>query len=589
VTPPSSPDRSAATGPLWMLLGVVCSVVVVWHAAVLVAATVSGARVPRVQESTAAILRSPGDPLTGYANRAGLPSAWLVWPLFALGMALVCTAAWWWMFRRHRLPRREGVATRRQLDPFLSERAARLLAKQTRPRMTGRDGASMEELAVALGTAEDTGQRLYASHEDSFAIVGGPRVFKTSAVLTDLARTAPGPLVAASTKAELLSSTYTIRERRGVVHVFDPTNVVGWPTRLRWSPVFGCADPEAAMARAEGFAAAIPKSDATRNAAFFEDQARDVLRCFLHAAALTGASMRDVIGWVYRLDSPTLPPREILRTHPKAVRIWATELEALTSGDAVTGPLDSTKKTLARLVAPFAAPEVLDACSPPAGKGFDVEAFLDSRDSIYIMAGDGGTVAPLVTAFVTEIVRVAKRMSQRLSPARLDPPLRIVIDEVANVCPLPDLPSLMSDTGGRGLTVAIGSQGLGQARKRWGPDGADEVFGSATAKIIMGGTSEPDFLEKMSQLADEVEVSSRSTTISADGGTSSTMGSRSRRVIRPGEIRTLPPGSALVLYRQAPPVITRFLPWWESSWAEEARASQIEVSRLTARWELERP
>jgi len=585
--PPASPGGARASGPLWMLLGVASVVVVLWHLAVLVAVLLTGAPDrPTVQESLAAILESPFNPLAGY-DLSGLPSSWLVWPLFTTSVTVLVGALWWWRVRRGQRSRRHGMATRRELEPFLGERAARLLGAQTRPRMTGRGRAPIEEVALPLGVAEGAGLLLFGSHEDSIAVVGGPRSFKTATVIVDSVRTGPGPVVAVSTKGELLSTTYVPRRRRGRVYVFDPTDVSRWPTGLRWSPVDGCDDPEVAMARAEAFVAAIPRSDNTKNADFFEDQARDVLRCLLHAAALVGLTMREVIEWCFRVDSPTLPPREILRTHPRAAPMYALALETLTSGDAREGPLDSTKKTLARLVAPFASPRLLEACCPSRGEGFDIEAFLETRDSVYVMAGDGATVAPLVTAFVHEVIRAARRRSQHLTPARLDPPLRIVIDEVAGVCPLPELPNLMSDSGGRGITVVIGSQGLGQARKRWGPDGADEVFGSATAKVIMGGASEPDFLEKMSLLADEVEVPSWSTTVSADGARSQTQGMHSRRAIRPGEIRKLAPGTALLLYRQAPPVIAVFRPYWEADWASDAVASQERVAAVVAGVETE--
>lgn len=577
---PAASGRSAS-GPLWLLLGVVGVVSVLWHLAVTVAGLIVGTPTrPRLQESLAAMLQSPFNPLDGYGV-AGLPPGWLVWPVFLVGLALVVVGAWQWRLRRGRRSRRDGMGTPRQLKPYLGEAAARRLAAQTRPRMQGRDTAPIEDAAVPVGVAEGTGQRLYASHEDSFAVVAGPRSLKTSTFIVDSIRTGPGAVVAVSTKADLLAVTYRGRRRRGRVWVFDPTDVVGWPTGLHWSLVAGCEDPEAAMARAEGFVAAIPKDNTTKNSDFFESQARDTLRCFLHAAALVGADMREVIEWCYRLDSPTLRAREILRTHPAAAPLYALELEALTSGDAKEGPLDSTKKTLTRLMAPFASPRLLEAVCPPAGTGFDVDAFIHSTDTLYVMTGDGATVAPLITAFVNEVLRVARRRSQRLTPARLDPPLRVTIDEVGN-CPLPELPAVMSDSGGRGVTTIIGSQGLGQARKRWGVDGADEVFGSATAKIIMGGTSEPDFLEKMSQLADEVEVAAESTTTSQQGGSSTTTGTRSRRVIRPGEIRQLSPGSGLLLYRSAPPVVVTLVPYWESDWADEAKSSQEQVAAIIA-------
>lgn len=579
----------AVLGPMGRLAVGAGAVLLLWHLAVMAGGAVSGAVQPTLQDSLHAVLRSPTNPLAGYATD-GLASGWLVWPLFVVELAAVVAAAWWWMGRRGRSSR-EGMGTRRQLAPYLGEAAARRLAKQTCPTLTERElkTAPIERVAVPLGQVEGTRDLLYASHEDSFAVIGAPRSFKTAAILMNAIRTAPGAAVAASTKGELLAVTYLARSRLGRVHVFDPTNVVGWPARLRWSPVAGCEDPEAAMARAEAFAAAIPKDQDTRNSQFFEDQARDVLRCLLHAAALTGATMREVVAWAHRVDSPTLSAREILRTHPEATPGWAVELESLTSG-GLDGPVDSTKKTLSRLLAAFAIPRVLESCSPPEREAFDMEGFVLSKDTVYVMSGDGSTVAPLVTAFVSEIMRVARRMSQRLvtrpDPARptvarrLDPALRCVIDEVANVCPLPGLPGLMSDAGGRGVTVFIGSQGMGQARKRWTADGAQEVFGSATAKLVMGGTSEPDFLEDMSRLAGEIEVATTSTTTTRSGESSSTAGTRDRRIIRLHEIRQLEPATALLMYRQAPPVVAAFEPYWESSWAAEAAASEAEVVRI---------
>ncbi|MEV6349588.1 TraM recognition domain-containing protein [Actinoplanes sp. NPDC051851] len=566
---------------MWLLLGLAACVVVLWHLAVTVAGWLSSAPArPRLQESLAAILRSPFNPLAGYGG-SGLPPAWLVWLLFVAGMTLTVSAVWWWMLRRKRRPRREGIATAKQLAPFLGEQAARKLARQTRPRMEGRDRAPIAEVAMPMGRESETGQPLFASHEDSVAVVAGPRSFKTSAVLVDAVRSAPGPCIAVSTKADLLEPTYLARKRKGRVWVFDPTDIIGWPTGLRWSPIAGCEDPDAAVHRAEGFIAAMPKDANTRNADFFDKQAQIVVRCFLHAAALSSSSWEQVVEWSHRIDSPTLPPKTVLRSHPGAAPLYALQLETATSGNIMDGPVDSTAKTLAGMMAPFASPRLLSVLSPEPGEGFDVPAFLNSSDTIYIMTGDGESSAPLVTAFVNEIIRVARRTSQRLVPPRLDPPLRVVIDEVGQ-CPLPNLPPLMSDSGGRGVTVLIGSQGLGQARRRWGEDGANEVFSSATAKLIMGGTSENDFLERMSQLADEVDVESESTTLSHEGGQSVTTGYRTRRVIRPAEIRQLPPAHALLLYRQAPATIARFAPWWEAEWADDARASQREVAAIIA-------
>ncbi|MFG3423260.1 type IV secretory system conjugative DNA transfer family protein [Micromonospora sp. NPDC048063] len=530
----------------------------------------------------AAFVASPTNPAAGYVNQVVAPAP-LIWTLFGGELLCVAAAVGWWRTRRERR-RRQGLAGHRQWARYLGKRVARRSAAQTRPNLARRR-APLEELAIPLAKAAGEGHRLYLRHEDSIAVMAPPRAFKTAAVLAGLVRSAPGPVVAGSTKGDLLSITYLARSAKGTVHVLDPGNVVGWPNPLRWSPVAGCDQPQVAISTAEAFAAASPDDAHTSNAKFFRKQARDVLRCLLHAAALDGRDMGSVVQWALRMDSPTLPAREILRSHPRAAPSWATALEEATSGDRGTGPLDSTKKTLADMLTMFADPTVLDSCCPPAGEAFDISRLLTSTDTVYVISGDHDTVAPLITAFVNEVLRQARAAAERRWPARLDPPLRCVIDEVGNVAPVPRLGSLMSRLGGQGITLAIGGQGLGQARDRWGEAGAAEVFGSATAKIVMGGTSEPELLSMMSALAGVVEVPATSTTVAHGQVVSATASDRERPILHPHQIRELPPSHGLLIYRQAPPVVAEFEPYWDSPWADEAQRSAETVARLTGRLE----
>jgi len=48
------------------------------------------------------------------------------------------------------------------------------------------------------------------------------------------------------------------------------------------------------------------------------------------------------------------------------------------------------------------------------------------------------------------------------------PPVLFVLDEVANIAPLPNLPALVSEGGGQGLVTLACLQDLSQARARWG-------------------------------------------------------------------------------------------------------------------------
>ncbi|MFJ2087509.1 type IV secretory system conjugative DNA transfer family protein [Micromonospora chokoriensis] len=552
-----------------------------WHAAVLLACLLTGADSPGLQDSLAAVMRSPANPAAGYGGQE-IAAAPLIWALFVAELLAAAGVAVGRGVRRERRDRR-GLAGHRAWSPYLGKKAARRSAAQTRPHLPNPRRAPMDEVAIPLAKSAVDGRKLYLRHEDSIAVMAPPRSHKTASVLAGFVRSAPGPVVAGSTKGDLLSITYLARKSKGNVHVFDPGDVVGWPTPLKWALTAGCDDPRVAISTAEALASASPDDGRTSNATFFRKQARDVLRCLLHAAALDGRDVSSVVEWALRMDSPSLPAREILRSHPRAAPTWATALAEATSGDRGSGPLDSTKKTLADMLTMFSDPTVLQASCPEPAEAFDIGRFLSSTDTVYMVSGDNDTLAPLITAFVNEVLRQARGAAERRWPARLDPPLRCVIDEVGNVAPIPRLGSQMSRLGGQGVTLAIGGHGMGQARDRWGEAGAAEVFASATAKIVMSGTSETDLLRLMSDLAGVDEVPTTSTTMAGGEIVSSTAAPQERPVLRPHEIRELAPSHGLLIYRQAPPVIVEFEPYWESPWADEARRSQEAVARMTGR------
>src|SRR5579859_3987713 len=90
-----------------------------------------------------------------------------------------------------------------------------------------------------------------ASNEDSIAILGPPRVGKTSGILIPQAMIWAGSLISASTKPDVLRAT---RGRRleiaaswqGDVYVYAPTellNEIDSVRTIHWSPASGCQDP----------------------------------------------------------------------------------------------------------------------------------------------------------------------------------------------------------------------------------------------------------------------------------------------------------------------------------------------------------
>src|SRR5690625_3404382 len=127
--------------------------------------------------------------------------------------------------------------------------------------------------------------------------------------------------------------------------------------------------------------------------------------------------------------------------------------------DADPRTRDSNRQGVSLALSALADPRVLDAVSPGPGEEFDPESFIENRGTLFLLAtGAGaGNSAALVAVLVEDLVETARRIAARSPGARLDPPLLLALDEIANLAPLPSLPVLMAEGGGTGITcVQIG-------------------------------------------------------------------------------------------------------------------------------------
>lgn len=105
-----------------------------------------------------------------------------------------------------------------------------------------------------------------------------------------------------------------------------------------------------------------------------------------------------------------------------------------------------------------------------------------------------------------DVIDTARTLAAAQPGGRLDPPLLLLLDEAANIAPIPSLPNLMSDGAGTGITTVTVLQSLAQARARWGDAGADAMWDASTTKVILGGLAHADDLQRISRLAGDIDV-----------------------------------------------------------------------------------
>ncbi|WP_217245208.1 type IV secretory system conjugative DNA transfer family protein [Streptomyces sp. AC602_WCS936] len=405
---------------------------------------------------------SPASGLSGYGLFWGLFIGQLM-VLVVLTVFVMGTVARWRAVRQRR--RATPLQEPEQVHEVPTPRAPQA-PQQPEPEPEPASEPAEESLASVADSKRVGG---WETPRAEGAIHYGPPATRTETAANAL-REAEGAALVITSSPALWSDTKDARAKLGPCHLYDPGHLCDTPARVHWSPTTGCEDRQTATARAAALLA--PVRPTARLDQALGDTAELLLRSYLHAAAIDGRTVRHVHRWSQGLQIQDAV--RILRTNPKAAPGAAGELEgALT---AHPDRRDMAQQLTTRALAALSTVNIREACTPNRTDALALDSFVHEQGTLYVVGEsieDPRTspgAMPLLTALVSSVVESGRRMAERSSSGRLDPPLTLVLDDVAAVAPLPQLPELLTIGADLGLPTLALLRSREQGRARWPHD-----------------------------------------------------------------------------------------------------------------------
>ncbi|MFE5919917.1 type IV secretory system conjugative DNA transfer family protein [Streptomyces sp. NPDC056468] len=290
------------------------------------------------------------------------------------------------------------------------------------------------------------------------------------ATATQAVRDAEGPALVVTSNPAVWQDSKDARAKLGPVLLYDPTHLCDTPARLHWSPTTGCEDKQTAVSRAAALLTPVRPSSRLDQAV--SDTAETLLRSYLHAAAIDGRTIRHVHRWSQ--GTQIQDAVRILRTNPKAAPGAAGELEAALT--AHPERRDMAQELTTRALSALSTVNIRESCTPNRTDALTLDSFVHEGGTLYVVGesiedprANPGAM-PLLTALAASVVERGRRMAERSSSGRLDPPMTLVLDDVAAVAPLPQLPELLATGADRGMPTLALLRSREQARSRWPHD-----------------------------------------------------------------------------------------------------------------------
>ncbi|MCW2539624.1 MAG: Type secretory pathway VirD4 component-like [Frankiales bacterium] len=428
--------------------------------------------------------------------------------------------------------------------------------------MTGTTRFDPHDCGWPVGTSrQPKGEPVWILASRTTGVIGAQGSGKSLDLLFQALLGHRGAALSTLTKLQDLALTLQHRARTGPVVVLDPFNMAPGAPELVWDLLDGCVSATVAERRAKAFAAgtvsgAVATGTEDGAARYYAAETVKVLKAMLHAAALTGRDLDDVLAWISQPRKHADKIEEILSTHPMAEPYWDGQFHgALFNEDERTS--GNTISTIQQAMSTFFDSNYRARCTPSdARPATDIAQLIRDNGTLYLLGREDpySAASPLMTAVAEHVLDVARDLATRSPHSKLCPPFLALLDELPSTAPLPSLLTSMANDRDLGICYIWAAQDERQLKMVYGTDAAESLLGLTNNLIGFGGGKNMDFYRRLSELLGGRTVT-RTTRSSGPGGSGTSHSSDWEPVLRPEEIRRLPQRQALLIAENARGII----------------------------------
>ncbi len=413
------------------------------------------------------------------------------------------------------------------------------------------------------------GGRLLASEDCHSVLVFGPTgSFKTSGLLVPGILDWQGPLLATSVKPDVLRATMGQRACKGEVTIIDPLGASG-EVAAQWTPLASCGTWLGAQQMAVMLANAIeqtPTEEQRPEHRFWKTMGIRFLAPMLHAAAVKGLCMRDVLHWLDTREDDQVT--EIL----EATGVQAA-LDAWNSSQSRgERARDSLYATAEEVLHVYANEQV---AAWTEGHNLDVDYFLQGDNTIYLYAPahQQRLLRPLFETITQQVVAAAQERAAKNPDGMLSPRLGLFLDEAGNCAALSEMDVLATTARGQGIQLVTVWHDKSQLEARYGAK-ASTILNNHRAKLFLSGLADLSALELGSRLIGDRQQVEHSRSMGSDGHQSLNESSLYRPLLPVEDLRRLRPGEGVLLYGHLRPTPIRLRPFYTPG--ERRRRQRLE-------------